>query len=51
MAAKSRLIVMQVPETEFEMLLRRASDLLRKVREAEQAARPFVITKKQSSAA
>jgi hypothetical protein len=50
MASKARVTVLNIPESEFELLLRRSSDYLRKGRRLRPLAKPLA-AKKRSSAA
>ena len=51
MRVEGKFVVLRLTETEFEMLLRRASEFLRESRKLQRTGRPFIIEKKHSSAA
>jgi hypothetical protein len=51
MSSKDKVMVFKIAETDFEVLLRRSSDLLRKRQNDRRAAKPIAVTKKHSSAA
>jgi hypothetical protein len=51
MRVEGKVVVLRFTETEFELLLRRASEFLRQSRQSKLTAKPFVVGKKHSSAA
>lgn len=51
MRGEGKVVVLQFTETEFELLLRRASEFLRQSRNSKRTAKPFIVEKKHSSAA
>jgi hypothetical protein len=51
MRSKVKLAVLHIPETEFEVLLRRSSDYLKKARKLQPLTKPVVATRKTTSAA
>jgi hypothetical protein len=51
MNSKTKLTVLNFPETEFESLLRRSADYLKKAQKLEPLTKPALEAKKESSAA
>ena len=51
MRVEGKIIVLRFTETEFEELLRWASEFLRESRELQRTGRPFIVEKKRPSAA